>query len=125
MSWVENELLHLLLVGMLKEVDRWLLDFSNQYVKSHNNSEIVLMLKKIREMQDNQLKLQKATQEMQRQIVELSIKQSKINLTSTVTSSAAQVILMLIREASFELIRIDAVCYSVYNLLVLWGFKVD
>ena len=104
---------------MLKEVDRWLLDFSNQYVKSHNNSEIVLMLKKIREMQDNQLKLQKATQEMQRQIVELSIKQSKINLTSTVTSSAAQVILMLIREASFELIRIDAVCYSVYNLLVL------
>jgi len=57
------------------------------------------MSKKMNEMQDNQLKFQKATQEMQRQIVELSIKQTKINHTSPATSSATQVILTFITVA--------------------------
>jgi len=84
------------LLNILQEVDRWLLDFSNQYVKSNHNSDIVLMSKRIKEMHDNQIKLQKLGQETQRKFVELSMKQSKINRPSGATSSSTQVILPLI-----------------------------
>jgi len=84
---------------MLKEIDHWLLDFSNQYVKSNHNSDIVLMSKRIKEMEDNQIKLQRIAQEMQRKLVELSMKQSKINRPAAATSSPTQVVLTLITLA--------------------------
>jgi len=76
----------------LKEIDRLLLDFTNQYVKSTHNSDVVLMLKKVKEMQENQNKLQKVVLETQRKFFEMNAKQTKIASPTVTITLPTQVI---------------------------------
>jgi len=79
---------------MLKEIDRWLLDFSNQYVKSEQKSSLVLMSQKIKEMQECHSKFQKLADEAKQKCAELNAKQSRIVRAPVATASPSQVILM-------------------------------
>jgi len=81
---------------MLQEVDSWLLHFSNDYLKSAHSSDIVLMSRKIKEMQEHHEKFQKLAQETMRKFMELSVKQSKSVHPAVTNTSPTQVILLLI-----------------------------
>jgi len=87
---------------VLKEIDSWLLDFSNQYTKSKYESDIVLMAKKCKELEEYQKKLQNKAQRMQRQIIALSTNHTKIICSTATTTSATAVILTLTTNNHFE-----------------------
>jgi len=81
---------------MLKEIDSWLLNFSDQYVKSKHESNMALMSKKIKELEENQKKLHNRAQKMHRQIIDLSAQHTKIVHSTATSTSATPVILTLI-----------------------------
>jgi len=83
-------------------MDRYLLDFGNRYLKSTHNSDIFLMSKKIKEMQENQNKLQIKAQEFHRKFIELSVKQSKIVHPSATTSPQVILILTMFIHSCFH-----------------------
>lgn len=91
MNWYTHCLLY-----MSKEIDSWLLAFSNQYVKSTYKSEMALMSKRIKELEESEKKWQNRANKLHRQIIDLSAKQTKIICPTATSTSATQVVLHVI-----------------------------
>ena len=70
-----------------------MLDFGNKYVKTNHGSDIVLMGRSIRELQDNQHKEDKMAQDMLKKFAELSLTQNRLIHPSAGMSSPNQVLL--------------------------------
>ena len=84
------------MLNVLKDFDHLLLDFSNCYMSTNHNSDVVIMSRRIKEMEENNSKLQQKAQEMQQKVIELSMRQSKFARPTTTTCSVNPVILTLI-----------------------------
>jgi len=81
---------------MFQEIDSYLLDFTNQYVKSTHMSDIVQMSRKFSEMDESQKRFEKLSQDLQRRVTDLSVKQSKLNRPPAAASAATSVLDLLV-----------------------------